>query len=156
MADLRVSLLAPDVLLIDDLHKLANRTRSQEELFAVMDSFLKRGRQLVFTARCAPDDLPSFEARLISRMKSGLVASLEQPCLETQLVIVRGRARAWGLEVPELAVPVIAEKLQGNLGALDFLLGRIAAMNKPSEGALSLALVRQALEAGGDERVRVT
>jgi chromosomal replication initiator protein len=67
-----------DLLLIDDLHRLAGMERAQEELFHLFEELHRTGRQLVFAADAAPQDLDLPE-RLRSRLEGGLVVELDPP-----------------------------------------------------------------------------
>lgn len=65
-----------DVLVLDDLDQLAGLERGHEELFHLFEELYREGRQLVFSASLAPQDLP-VPSRLQSRLEAGLVVELE-------------------------------------------------------------------------------
>ena len=58
-------------LLLDDIHLLAGKERTQEELFNLFNQFLDADRQLVFTAPAHPNTLPGLEERIVSRLEGG-------------------------------------------------------------------------------------
>lgn len=66
-------------LLLDDVHVLAQRERTQEELFVLFNQLFERGTQLVFTATSRPASLAGLEPRLQSRLEGGLVVELTPP-----------------------------------------------------------------------------
>src|SRR5205814_5538493 len=66
-------------LLLDDIHLLAGKERTQEELFNLFNLFLDQERQLVFTAPTPPGAFQGIEPRIASRLGSGLVAELTEP-----------------------------------------------------------------------------
>src|SRR5437773_5098348 len=66
-------------LLLDDIHLLAGKDRTQEELFNLFNLFLDKERQLVFTAPGAPGALEGLEQRIVTRLGGGLVAELSEP-----------------------------------------------------------------------------
>src|SRR2546430_13437416 len=66
-------------VLLDDIHLIAGKERTQEELFNLFNLLQDRERQLVFTAPAHPNTLSGIEARVVSRLEGGLVAELKEP-----------------------------------------------------------------------------
>src|SRR5213075_3110790 len=66
-------------LLLDDIHLLAGKDRTQEELFNLFNQFMDGDRQLVFTAPAHPNKLEGLEERIVSRLEGGLVAEIGDP-----------------------------------------------------------------------------
>ena len=66
-----------DVLLVDDIHQLANKQGFQQEAFEVLDSIRRSGGQVVLSADQRPDSLTVLEPRLIRLFNSGLVADIQ-------------------------------------------------------------------------------
>jgi chromosomal replication initiation ATPase DnaA len=70
---------AADALLIDDVHFVAGRERTQEELFHIFNALVNQGKQLVFTSDRPPRELDGLAERLRTRFEGGLVAALHPP-----------------------------------------------------------------------------
>ena len=70
---------AVDALLIDDVHALAGKERTQEEFFHLFNELDTQGRQIVVSANVAPKDLGGIEERLRSRFEGGLVVGVQPP-----------------------------------------------------------------------------
>lgn len=138
-----------DVLLIDDIHILANRTRTQEEFFHTFNELYNAHRQIILTSDSAPQDIPTFQDRLISRFKWGLVARIDTPCLETRMAIVRKKADLRGKMLPEDVVRFIAEVVPNNIreleGAVLKTIGYASLMNRSAD----IHLAREVLRADG-------
>src|SRR3989475_738012 len=66
-------------LLLDDIHLLAGKERTQEELFNLFNLLQDKDSQLVFTAPAHPNTLSGLEERIVSRLEGGLVAELKEP-----------------------------------------------------------------------------
>src|SRR2546421_11208387 len=66
-------------LLLDGIHLIAGKDRTQEELFNLFNLLQDKERQLVFTAPAHPNTLSGIEARVVSRLEGGLVAELKEP-----------------------------------------------------------------------------
>ena len=66
-------------LLLDDVHLLAGKDRTQEELFNLFNVLQDKDRQLVFTAPSPPNTLEGLEERIQSRLAGGLVVTFTEP-----------------------------------------------------------------------------
>jgi chromosomal replication initiation ATPase DnaA len=70
---------AVDALLLDDVHALAGKERTQEEFFHLFNELHGQGRQIVLTSGVAPRELGGLEERLRSRFEGGLVVGMQPP-----------------------------------------------------------------------------
>src|SRR5690606_12838038 len=66
-----------DLLLIDDVHLVAGKASTQEELFHTLIALVDDGRRVVMTADRAPGELSEMDARLRSHLQAGLVCGIE-------------------------------------------------------------------------------
>ncbi len=66
-----------DVLILDEIETLSDRTASQEELFHTFNTLHLAGKQIVIAGDALPSDLRGIEPRLTSRFEWGLVLSLK-------------------------------------------------------------------------------
>lgn len=64
------------VLVVEQVDRLAETERAQEELFHLFDALVRSGAQLAFSAARPPAELDGMEARLRTRLGSGLVAEV--------------------------------------------------------------------------------
>lgn len=147
-----------DVLVIDDIHFLANRDRTQEEFFHTFNALYQLNKQIVLSSDSPPNEIPQLEERLVSRFGWGLVANVSRPCYETRVAIVRSKAKIRALEFPDDVISYIASKIDTNAreleGAITTIQGHAALQNRP----IDLALAREALgeSAGGGGVSQVT
>ncbi len=77
-----------DAFLLDDVHRIAGKDRSQDELFLLFNLLVESGRQLAFTSAVALPALDGIEARLLTRLEGGLVVDLPIPDRETRQGVV--------------------------------------------------------------------
>jgi chromosomal replication initiator protein len=133
------------VLVVDDIHMLANKERTQEEFFHTFNTLYNAGKQIVLSSDSPPVDIPTLQDRLVSRFKWGLVTELEQPCYETRMAILKRKSRDRGHELPEDVARLLAERIDSNIreleGAVNRVLGFAALSNQP----VSVDVVRQCL-----------
>ena len=134
------------VLLVDDVHLLAGKDRSQEELFWLYNVLAESGRQMVFTSTVAPQALEGMESRLMTRLEAGLVVELPEPDREVREAIVTRLLRSRSGDVdPEIA-SYLASRPVENVRALQGLVQRVLAAEDAGEGPLTPGLARQVME----------
>lgn len=137
-----------DALIIDDIHILARRSRSrtQEEFFHTFNELYNSHNQIILCSDSAPDDIRTFEERLISRFKWGLVAQIDPPCFETRMAIVRKKAELRGKILPDDVVEFIAEITPTNIreleGAVLKTIGYASLMNRRADIGLASEILR--------------
>jgi chromosomal replication initiator protein len=146
-----------DMLVIDDIHFLAGRDRTQEEFFHTFNTLYHQHKQIILSADCPPSEIPELEERLVSRFNWGLVARIEKPCYETRLAILQKKAKMRGLVLPEDVVCYIAAKIENNTRELEGAITKIQGMSLLQNGKIDLDLAKAALgEINSPEQKRIT
>jgi len=103
-----------EMLLIDDLHFFSGKSATIVELLHTVDSLMREGRQLVFSANRPPSELGSLGGDLIGRISGGLVCGIEPADEATRLGIARQRAAEHGGDFPEEVLRMIAAQVTGD------------------------------------------
>src|SRR5467141_1736831 len=88
-----------DVLLIDDIHFLGGKERSQEEFFHTFNTLLDGRKQIVLSSDRPASEIANLEHRLVSRLEWGLTAELQPPDIETRMAILRKQARTMQIKL---------------------------------------------------------
>jgi chromosomal replication initiator protein len=133
-------------LLLDDVHLLGGKDRTQEELFWLYNLLAEGGRQMVFTSSVPVPELEGIEARLRTRLEGGLVAELPPPEREVRVAIVaRLLDEKVGEADPELAA-YLAGRPSETVRALQGVVQRVLAAADSQQQRISLPLARQVLE----------
>src|SRR3954470_23879 len=146
-----------DVLVIDDIHFLAGRDRTQEEFFHTFNTLYQGHKQIILSADAAPSEIPELEERLVSRFNWGLVARIEKPCFETRMAILQKKARLRGLTLPDDVVGYIATRVENNTRELEGAITKIQGMSLLQAGLIDLDLAKAALGDGATaEQKRIT
>jgi chromosomal replication initiator protein len=140
-----------DLLIIDDVHFLAKRDRTQEEFFHTFNSLFQQHRQIVLSSDAPPEDIPDLEDRLVSRFKWGLVTSVAAPCYETRIAILKNKARMRGFELPDLEASQIAARLDTNIRELEGAISKLQVLISVDHRPVDMDMVAQVL---GDVPVR--
>lgn len=135
-----------DVLVIDDIHFLAKRDRTQEEFFHTFNTLYQSGKQIVLSSDAPPHEIPDLEARLVSRFQCGLVVPVNPPCYETRVQIVKQKARMRGLDFHDDVACYIAAKVNSNIRELEGAITRVQMLHVTDSRPITEALAREALD----------
>jgi chromosomal replication initiator protein len=133
------------LLVIDDIHFLAGKERTQEEFFHLFNRLYQQSHQIVMSSDAAPSEIPTLEDRLVSRFKWGLVANLEQPEMETRMAILRRKAELQGIEIPPEVIELIAASFRSNIREIEGALLSVVARARVTGAPVDLAMAQQAL-----------
>lgn len=134
-----------DLLLIDDIHFLTNRERTQEEFFHTFNTLYQSNKQIVLSSDSPPNEIPQLEDRLVSRFNWGLVARIDPPCYETRVAIIKTKARLRGIGLTDDVVCYIAEKIDSNIRELEGAITKVQSLAMLRGIEPELTLAREAL-----------
>ena len=145
-----------DLLLIDDIQFIAGKERTQEEFFHTFNDLYNASKQIVISSDSIPKEIPGLEERLRSRFEWGLIADIQPPDLETKAAILRKKAQAEGVQIPDEVSLFIATNVKSNVRELEGYLVRIVAYASLTNQAITLDLAREVLKELVEEERTVT
>lgn len=134
-----------DVLLIDDVHMLANRERTQEEFFHTFNELYDHQKQIVLSSDGLPKNTPGLVERLRSRFEWGLMVDVQPPDLETKMAILDKKAEAEGMKLPEDVRIFLAAKTKSNVRELEGALVKLMAYSSVTGSPMTLSMAQQVL-----------
>jgi chromosomal replication initiator protein len=136
-----------NVLILEDVQFLAGKRATQIEFFHTLDHLVSNGKRVVISADRLPGELEGIDERLRSRLAAGLVARIGPPELVTRSAILREKAAAGGVRVPDDCLAVLARRPVGSVRELLAGLNQVVAHASLLRAPVGLDLVREALEA---------
>lgn len=137
---------AVDMLLVDDIQFFADKEGIQEEFFHTFNALYEQNKQIVLTSDRLPNEIPKLQDRLVSRFKWGLSVDITPPDLETRIAILRNKADADHLEIPDDTLAYIAGQIDSNVRELEGALVRVQAYATMNKSEITTSLAADALK----------
>jgi len=132
-----------DILLVEDIHALTGKKKTQEELNDVLDMLINSGKRVILTANTAPRDLVGIDNEFRSRMSSGLVTSIKAPDVKTRSRIIEKKAIQKQLGLNEDLIDFLANHIKGDVRKIESALVALRAKAQLTGGHIDLDLVRE-------------
>jgi chromosomal replication initiator protein len=145
MAEFRRRYREIDLLLIDDVHFLGEKERTQEEFFHTFNALHDAQRQIVMTSDRPPKEIPGLEERLVSRFEWGLVTDIKPPDFETRVAILRKKADEDQIALADEVLEFIARNCRSNVRELEGAVIKLLAYSSLTRREVTIDLAREAL-----------
>ncbi len=134
-----------DLLLVDDVHFLEGKDRTQEEFFHTFNALYDAQKQIILTSDRPPKEIPGLEDRLVSRFEWGLVADIKPPDYETRVAILRKKAEDDGLTLEHEVIDFIADACKASVRELEGAVIKLLAYSSLTHQEINVELARTAL-----------
>ena len=131
-----------DMLVVDDIHFLSDKERSQEEFFHTFNELHQCNKQIVLSSDAAPQDIPGLTERLASRFNWGVVCKVDPPSYETRVAILKQKAELKSRAVPDEVIDYLARRIDSNIRDLEGGLNNVLATADLKKAPITLAMAR--------------
>jgi chromosomal replication initiator protein len=135
-----------DILIIDDIHELKNKTTTQEMFFHIFNELIEQGKQLVFTSDKTPKEIDGIEDRIRTRLSSALPVEIQQPDLETRIAILKKKAVEKDVYLSDDVVNLVAKCVKSNIRELEGCLIKLGAVTSILKVDIDLEVAKEHLK----------
>lgn len=145
-ADFRSKYRELDLLLIDDIQFISEKTQTQEEFFHTFNELMLNNKQIVISSDRPPSEINQLADRLVSRFQQGLVVDIKLPDFETRMAILQSKAKNLNYEIPDDVIQYIAQNIKSNIRELEGVLNRVIFYSKIYPGSITIEMAENAIE----------
>ncbi len=134
-----------DVLIVDDIQFLSNKTATQNVFFQIFNYLQQTGKQIILTSDCSPKVLKGLDDRILSRFRWGLTVELEAPSQNTRMAILQAKVRNEGLLIPEEVIEYIAKNVTDNVRELEGVIVSLLAQSTLTKTEINIELAERVI-----------
>lgn len=134
-----------DLLVLEDVQFLGSKSATQLELFHTLMHLADAGASVLLTGDRLPRDIDGLDARLRSQITAGLVAEIEPPNAAVRRRILRAKAAAGGVHLPDECLDLLVDSVRGNVRDLEGVLIQLVATASLLKQPIDLGMTRAAL-----------
>lgn len=140
-----------DVLIIDDIHELKGKARTQSEFFYIFNELQAKNKQLIFTSDKQPNEINGLEDRISSRLCSAILVDIQQPDIETRIAILKCKAAEKDIYLDDEVINLIASSVKSNVRELEGKLIKLGAYSDLMNIDIDLEIAKKQLNITNDE-----
>jgi len=135
-----------DVLLLEDVHFVSGKEKTQTELALTLDALLEADKRLIFTSSSLPGEIPKINDNLRSRLSCGLISNIEPPSFKTRVRILEKKAFVNGYTIPQEVMMYLAGELRDDVRQLESALIGVNAKSQLLNTSIDLPLAESVVK----------
>lgn len=132
-----------DVLLLEDVHFLQEKEKTQNEMLATVTALLDRGSKVVFSSSFAPRELRKMDGQLLSRLSSGMIACIGSPDRDTRRRIIATKATAHQVRLSDDVADYLADTMNVDVRQIESCIQNLALKARFFNRAVNLDMARE-------------
>jgi len=125
MEDVKKRYRDVDVLIIDDIHFIGGKEKTEEEFFHTFNTLYENNKQIIISSDRPPQSIPTLEERLRSRFVGGLIADISYPEYEARVAIVKSKLQESNRQLSEAVIDLVARRVKKNIRELEGVINKI-------------------------------
>jgi chromosomal replication initiator protein len=145
-----------DVLLLEDVHYLSGKQRTQVELALTLDSLFEADKRIIFSSCYLPGDIPKLNDKLRSRLSDSLISNIDPPDFRTRVRILQKKAQRNGYQIPDDVINYLAGELTEDIRQLSSGLNGVAAKASLLGAPIDLNLTESVVKNIARQRKKIT
>jgi chromosomal replication initiator protein len=145
-----------DVLLLEDIHYLSGKQRTQVELALTLDSLFEAGKRIIFSSCYLPGEIPKLNDKLRSRLSGSLISKIDAPNFRTRVRILRKKALSNGYQIPDTIIEYLAGELTEDIRQLESGLNGVAAKSSLMGAPIDMNLTESVVKNMVRQRKKIT
>ena len=135
-----------DALLIEDVHFLSGKERTQLELCLTLDTLLDAEKKIIFSSSYLPANIPKLHDNLRSRLSGGLISRIDAPNFRTRVRILQKKCLQHNYIMPNAVTDYLAGELTENVRQLESGLIGVAAKSSLLGNSIDIHLAKSVVE----------
>ena len=144
--DFKKKIKKVDLLIVDDIHVLAGKTKSSNEFLTLFADFTSGDKQLILASDRHPSQMTEFDEGFRSRFSWGLTVAVDPPEIDTRVQILQKKAALYGMTLPKDCALFIAQNVVSNVRRLEGALNQVFANANLTGAPITLEMVQYALK----------
>ena len=145
-----------DVLLLEDIHDLSGKQRTQVELALTLDSLFESGKRIIFSSCYLPGDIPKMNDKLRSRLSYSMISAIDPPNFRTRVRILQKKAALHGYQIPQDVIQYLANELTDDVRQLESGMGCVVAKSSLLGMPIDLSLAAGVVKHLARQRKQIT
>ena len=145
-----------DVFIVDDINFLANKIKTQEELFNTLNTLYQANKQVVLSSDLPAEELEGFNSRLTTRFSSGLTALIKNPDYEDKKEVIKHLCNKKDINPPNNVIEYLAKHGGPSIRELEGLVNNLSFMGITENKQIKIEMAYQILPISRSEKKKVT
>ena len=144
MDEFRLKYRSVDVLLIDDIQFIANKSGTQEEFFNTFNELYAHDKQIVISSDCRISEINALAERLKTRFENGFQTSIAAPDYEVRYAIMLKKSDDMDMDISREIIDSLAQSELTNVREIEGILNQFKLLVSHGE-EITMEAARKAL-----------